>query len=192
MLNTIWSFFIIISIAYGIFSGRVENINDAIFSSTENSVKIIITLFCTMCLWSGIMNIASNISLMDKLCKVIEPIVNYLFPEYKKSKTIKKQISMNIIANLLGMGNAATPLGLEAIKNMQKENKNKSKLSKPMMLFILINTASIQLIPTTILAVRKSVNSSNPSDIIIPVWISSICAVMCGIFCMKVLIKKGK
>lgn len=192
MLNTIWSFFIIISITYGTFSGRVENINDAIFSSTENSVKIIVTLFCTMCLWSGIMNIASNISLMDKLCKVIEPIVNYLFPEYKQSKTIKKQISMNIIANLLGMGNAATPLGLQAIKNMQKENKNKSKLNTSMMLFILINTASIQLIPTTILAVRKSVNSSNPSDIIIPVWISTICAVLCGIFCMKALIKKGK
>ncbi|MBP3708764.1 MAG: hypothetical protein J6J36_09260 [Clostridia bacterium] len=192
MLNTIWSFFIIISIAYGIFSGRVENINDAIFSTTENSVKIIVTLFCTMCLWSGIMNIASNISLMDKLCKVIEPIVNYLFPEYKKSKTIKKQISMNIIANLLGMGNAATPLGLEAIKNMQKESKDKSKLSTSMMLFILINTASIQLIPTTILAVRRSANSSSPSDIIIPVWISTICAVMCGIFCMKVLIKRGR
>ena len=138
------------------------------------------------------MKIASNISLIDKMCNAINPVINFLFPDLKKSKKIKKQISMNIIANFLGLGNAATPLGLKAIKSMQEENTCKDSLSNSMMMFILINTASIQLIPTTIFSIRKSLGSTNPTGILVPVWCSTIFAALVGIICMKIIIFKNK
>lgn len=192
MLNKIWPVFIIISILFAIFSGRVENLNNSIFESTETTISITITLIGTMCLWSGIMKIASNLTLIEKLCKILNPLINFLFPELKNSKKIKKEISMNMIANILGLGNAATPLGLKAMESMQKENKTKDTLSNSMMTFILINTASIQLIPTTVLAIRKSLGSSNSTEIIIPVWCATICAAVVGISAVKILIKKNK
>lgn len=192
MLNKIWPIFILISITYSIFSGNVENVNNAVFNSAENAISVTITLLGMMCLWSGIMKIASNVSLIEKLCKIINPIINFLFPELKKNEKIKKEISMNIIANFLGLGNAATPLGLKAIKSMQKENKNKDCLSNSMMMFILINTASIQLIPTTVFAIRSSLKSENPTNILIPVWCSTLSAAVAGIICVKLIMKKIK
>ena len=99
---------------------------------------------------------------------------------------------MNMIANILGLGNAATPLGIKAMKTMQKENKRKDTLSNSMMMFIVINTASIQLIPTNVIAIRTSLNSQNPTSIIIPVWIATIIAGVVGIFLTKILIKRVK
>lgn len=192
MLNKIWPIFILISIIYSIFSGNVENVNNAVFNSAESAISVTITLLGMMCLWSGIMKIASNVSLIEKLCKIINPIINFLFPELKKNEKIKKEISMNIIANFLGLGNAATPLGLKAIKSMQKENKNKDCLSNSMMMFILINTASIQLIPTTVFAIRSSLKSENSTNILIPVWCSTLSAAVAGIICVKLIMKKIK
>ena len=97
---------------------------------------------------------------------------------------------MNIIANMLGLGNAATPLGLKAMKTMQKENKKKDTLSNSMAMFIVLNTASMQIIPTTVIAVRSSLGAENPSSIIIPVWIATICAAITGVIVTKIFIKK--
>ena len=99
---------------------------------------------------------------------------------------------MNIIANILGLGNAATPLGLEAMKELQKENIEKEKLSDNMMMLIILNTASLQIIPTTVIAIRTALNSENPTKIIFPVWISTICAGVVGIVMTKLLIKVDK
>ena len=192
MLNKIWPIFILISIVYSIFSGNVDKVNSAVFDSAENAISVTITLLGMMCLWSGIMKIASNVSLIEKLCKFINPIINLLFPDLKKNEKIKKEISMNIIANFLGLGNAATPLGIKAIKSMQKENKNKESLSNSMMMFILINTASIQLIPTTVFAIRSSLKSENPTNILIPVWCSTLSAAVAGIICVRLIMKKIK
>ena len=190
MLNKIWPIFIIISIIYAIFSGNLESLNNSIFDSTENTISITMTLLGTMCLWSGLMKIASNLSLIEKFTKLLNPIINFLFPDLKKSPKIKKEISMNMIANILGLGNAATPLGLKAMESMQKENTKKDTLSNSMMMFVLINTASIQLIPTTVLAIRKSLGSENSTEILVPVWIATICAAIAGIIIVKLLIKK--
>lgn len=190
MLNKIWPVFIIISIVYAIFSGNLESINNSIFESTENTISVTMTLIGTMCLWSGIMKIACNLSLIEKFSNILSPIINILFPDLKKSKKIKKEISMNMIANILGLGNAATPLGLKAMESMQKENIEKEKLSDSMMMFVLINTASIQIIPTTVLAIRKSLGSENPTSILVPVWCATICAALAGIIIVKLLIKK--
>lgn len=189
MLNIVWPIFIIISFSYAIFSGNLENLNNSIFESTNSAIKLSIDLLGSMCLWSGIMQIASKTTLIENLTKLLNPLLNFLFPKLKENKKIKKEVSMNIIANILGLGNAATPLGLKAMKSMQEENKNKETLSDTMMMFIVLNTASIQLIPTTVIAIRNSLGSQNPTSIIFPTWISTIIAAVIGITVTKIIIK---
>lgn len=156
MLNTIWPIFIIVSFFYGIFSGRVGEINDAIFASAKDAVDLCITLFGTICLWNGIMQIASNTKIIDILKKAINPIMKLLFPKIRRNDEAYTEISMNMVANIMGLGNAATPLGLKAMKTLQKQNCNKDALSDDMFMFIVINTASLQIIPTTVIAIRSS------------------------------------
>lgn len=190
MLNIIWPIFIIISYIYAILTGRVNEINNSVFESCESAVKLTITFLGTMCLWSGIMQIAKKTTLIDKLTNFLNPIMKILFPEIQKQNPVHKEISMNMVANILGLGNAATPLGLKAMKTMQKENPKKDTLTNSMAMFIIINTASIQIIPTTVIAIRSSLGSTNPTSIIIPVWIATICAACAGVIAAKILMKK--
>ena len=189
MLNIVWPIFIIISFSYAIFFGNLNSLNAEIFSSLENAIKLSINLLGTICLWNGIMQIASKTSVIDKLTSFLKPIIRYLFPELRTKPKIQKEISMNMIANILGLGNAATPLGLKAMKSMQEENSQKDRLTDSMAMFIVINTASIQIIPTTVIAIRNSLGSENPTAIVFPVWIATICAAICGIIAVKILIK---
>ena len=138
------------------------------------------------------MKIAEKSSLSKKLTKILMPVIHFLFPEIDKNDISYKQISLNIIANILGLGNAATPLGLNAMKTLQEKNTDKSTLSNPMTMLILLNTASLQLIPTTVIALRSSLNSSNPTSIIFPVWVSTIFAAVSGVVAVKMFIKFGK
>lgn len=192
MLNKIWSIFIIISFVYAIFSGSVEQLNNSIFESTASAVELSITFLGTICLWNGIMQIAQKTSLIQKLTKIFRPVINFLFPEMKHNEKAKQEISMNVIANILGLGNAATPLGLKAMKTMQKENTKKDTLSNSMAMFIVLNTASLQIIPTTVIAIRASLGSENPSEIIFAVWGATITAVVVGVFVTKMFIKYSK
>ena len=190
MLNKIWPFFIIISFIYAIYSGKIFNINNAIFSSADQTVELCLTLFGTICLWNGIMQIAVKTSLIEKLTKFLKPIISIIFPEIKNDKKISKEISMNMVANILGLGNAATPLGLKAMESMQRKNEDKSKLSNSMAMFILVNTASLQIIPTTVISIRSSLGSNNPTKIILAVWVATIAAFATAIISGKILIKK--
>jgi len=190
MLNKIWPLFIIISFIYSIYSGNIFNINTAIFDSAEQTVELCLTMFGTLCLWNGIMKIAIKTSLIDRLTTVLKPIISFIFSEIKNDKKISKEISMNMVANILGLGNAATPLGLKAMDSMQKINKDKSRLSDSMAMFILVNTASLQIIPTTVIAIRSSLNSENPTKIIFAVWVATISAFTTAIIVGKLLIKK--
>lgn len=190
MLNKIWPFFIIISFAFAIYSGNISNINSAIFSSAEQTVELCLTLLGTLCLWNGIMNIALKTSLIKKLTKFLKPLISFLFPDLKNDKKISEQVSMNIVANILGLGNASTPIGLKAISSMQEKNNDKSTLNNSMAMFILINTASLQIIPTTVIAIRSSLGSNNPSKIILAVWVATIAAFLTAITAGKILSKK--
>jgi len=190
MLNKIWPFFIIISFIYSIYSGNIFNINNAIFESADQTVELCLTMFGTICLWNGIMKIAIKTSMIEKLTKFLKPIICFIFPEIKDNKKISKEISMNMVANILGLGNASTPLGLKAMESMQKINTDKSKLSNSMAMFILINTASLQIIPTTVISIRSSLGSQEPTKIIFAVWIATIAAFSTAIVAGKLLIKK--
>lgn len=190
MLNKIWPFFIIISFAFAIYSGNISNINSAIFSSAEQTVELCLTLLGTLCLWNGIMSIALKTSLIKKLTKFLKPLISFLFPDLKNDKKISEQVSMNIVANILGLGNASTPIGLNAISSMQEKNDDKTTLNNSMAMFILINTASLQIIPTTVIAIRSSLGSNNPSKIILAVWVATIAAFLTAITAGKILSKK--
>ncbi len=174
MLNKIWGIFIIVAIGYGFISGNIEYVNNSLFESIQSTTNFIISLIGNMCFWTGIMKIVSDTSILDKAKKIIEPVIKLIFPEIKKNSECYDNISMNIISNIIGLGNAATPCGLRAMEEMQKENINKEKLSDSMIKFMLINTASIQLIPTTIIAIRTSLGSEKPSSIIFGIWFASI------------------
>lgn len=188
MLNIIWPCFILISFVYAILTNNIENMNQSIFSSAAGAVELSITFFSTICLWTGIMKIAQQTNFVTKLTKLLRPIINFLFPDCKNNEKAKEEISMNMIANILGLGNAATPLGLKAMKTLQKDNPKKDTVSHSMAMFIVINTASMQLIPTTVIAIRTSFNSSNPTQIIFPVWGVTIAAFLSAVIATKIFI----
>lgn len=192
MLNIIWPIFIIVSFIYAILTGNVQSVNNSIFESTASAVSLSITFLGTICLWTGIMKIAQKTTFVTKLTTFLKPLINFLFPEMKNNKKAKEEISMNMIANILGLGNAATPLGLKAMKTMQKENNKKDIISNSMAMFIVINTASLQLIPTTVIAIRSSLGSSDPTKIIFPVWGATIAAAIAGVTATKLFIKLKK
>ncbi len=189
MLNKIWPIFIIISFSFAIFFGNIDKLNSSIFASTQEAVNLCISLLGSMCLWNGIMKIAADTSVINKLTIFLSPIVNFLFPELREEESIKKEISMNMVANILGLGNAATPLGIKAMKSLQEINTDKQVLSNSMVTLIVLNTASIQIIPTTVIAIRSSLGSCNPTGIIFPVWIATVCAAVAGIAAVKIFIR---
>lgn len=192
MLNIIWPAFILISFIYAILTGNVNQINQSIFDSAASAVELTITFFGTLCMWNGIMKIAQETTFMKKLTNLLKPLINFLFPDCINNEKVKQEISMNMVANILGLGNAATPLGLKAMKTMQKDNEKKDTISNSMAMFIVINTASLQLIPTTVIAIRSSLNSLNPSQIIFPVWIATIAAAFAAISAAKFFIYRDK
>lgn len=190
MLNKIWPIFLISSFLYAIFSGNLTQVNSAIFESTKSAMDLTLTLIGTMCLWCGIIKIAMKTNLVNKLIKLFKPLLKKLFPEINEENNVYKEISMNIISNLLGLGNAATPLGLKAMESLQKINKNKKELSNSMAMLIVLNTASIQIIPTTVLAIRNSLGSKNPTQMLVPIWIATIFAAISAITAAKIFMKK--
>lgn len=193
MLNKLWPLFIIISFIFAFFTGNIEKVNSGIFESTKSAVELSLTFLGTMCLWNGIMQMAYKSKLINVIVKILNPIIKKLFPEINNNEKIKKEISMNIVANIFGLGNAATPLGIKAMESMQEINKNKDTLSNSMMIFIVLNTASLQLIPTTVIAIRTSLDSDNPTAIVVPVWCATICSIISAVIFTKILIKiKGK
>lgn len=189
MLNKIWGIFIIISISYGFVSGNIEYVNNSLFESIKTTTSFIIELTGNLCFWNGIINILKNTSLINKIKKIIRPIINMIFPEIKEKDEEYEDISTNIISNLIGIGNAATTSGISAMKKMQNKNLHKNKLTPTMIKFILINTASIQLIPTTLISIRTSLGSNRPSCIILAIWFSSIVSFISIIIISKIYLR---
>ena len=192
MLNILWPIFIVISYIYALFSGNIQNVNNGIFESASSAVELTITFFGTITLWCGIMQIAKDSSLSKKFARMLKPFIKFLFPDVDEKDSAHEEISLNMIANILGLGNASTPLGLKAMESLQEKNANKNTLSNSMAMLVLINTASMQLIPTTVIAIRSSLNSENPTSIIFPVWVATTCASIAAIFAAKIFIKLGK
>lgn len=179
MINYIFASFFILGILYSFFTGT--NISNEMISASSKSIELIFTIIPIMCLWLGIINIAKKSGLLDKLAKLLTPILKIIFPEIPKNNQAFSYISINIIMNALGVGNAATPFGLKAMKELQELNKQKDTASRSMITFIVLNTAAVTIIPTTIISLRILNKSLNPMDIVPYIIITSTLSCIIGL-----------
>lgn len=189
MINKIWCFFIIISIIFSVINGRLDELNQCVFSAIDDTTQMVINMFGSICFWCGIMGIISETSLQEKLKKIILPMNKKIFKNLDEKSVAYEHISVNMVTNMLGIGNAATPAGLKAVDELEKKNPYQDKLSDDMLMFIAINTASLQIIPTNVIAIRSSLNSQNPSGIILGVWFSSVLTFVSIICIVKLYLK---
>lgn len=179
MINYIFASFFILGILYSFFTGT--NISSEMLTASSKSIELIFTIIPVMCLWLGIMSIAKKSGLLDKLAKLLTPVLKFIFPEIPKDSPAFSYISINIIMNMLGVGNAATPFGLKAMKELQELNQNKDTASRSMITFIVLNTAAVTIIPTTIISLRVLNRSVNPMDIVPYIIITSTLSCIIGL-----------
>ena len=181
MINAIWYILIIISILYSLFTGNISSINDEIIISGKSAFNLIITMLEVTVLWTGILRIAEKTGLLRKFSRIISPVLSILFPSIPKGHESLDYISSNVAANMMGLGSAATPFGLKAMKSLQEINNNKTQASDAMITFLILNTSGVTIIPTTVIAMRMSFNSANPSEIIITSILATICSSIAGL-----------
>ncbi len=191
-MNKIWAGMIIISVMLSIFSGRLQELITTLMNSTQSAIETVLDMLGMMCMWSGFMKIAEESGIVKSLSNKVTPLVKFLFPELPKDNEATGHIAMNMTANILGLGNVATPMGIKAMENLEKYNEDKKRLSNSMMMFIILNTASIQVIPTSVIALRATYNSNNPADVVIPIIIASLGSVIAGIVLVKLSCRRKK
>lgn len=187
MINYIWFVMIFMGLVVGIFTGNGEGISNAIIGSIDSTVTFIIGLVGLMCFWCGVMKVAEKSGFTEKLAKLMKPILKLIFKEAAKDEKALGAIVMNITANMMGLGNAATPFGIKAMEEMDRLNNEKGRASNDMALFLVLNAACIQLVPSTVLSIRAAAGSSNPGIIIVPAIISTGTAAIVGVICCKIL-----
>lgn len=190
-MNYIWVFIIFASYIFSFFAGTTDAVTKSIFDGCESAVALVISLLGMMCLWTGLLEIAQRSGLVNKIQRILFPVIHWLFPTVDKNSEIAGAISMSMTANLLGLSNAATPLGLAAMEKLEQQNLIKDTASDEMCMFVVINTASITLIPTTLLTIRASFNSVAPFEIMVPVWIASLLSVLSGVLCAKICSRRN-
>jgi len=178
VLNVIWLALIVISIAVAAVNGRMEAINQAAFEGAKTGVTVCFGLLSVLAFWMGLMRIAEKSGLLDMLSRVMSPIIHLLFPDVPSGHPAIGYILSNMSANLLGLGNAATPMGLKAMEELQKLNADKQVASPSMCTLLAINTASITIIPTTMIAIRMQYGSVNPVEIVGTTLLSSFGATL--------------
>ncbi|HZK28195.1 MAG TPA: nucleoside recognition domain-containing protein [Thermoclostridium sp.] len=173
MLNYIWVGMILIGFVWGLVTGRLENVTEAVISSSEEGVQLCIVLLGVMCLWSGLMKIAQKSGLIKYITRITKDFFAGLFTNVPENHPAIGAIVMSFASNFFGLGNAATPLGINAMESLQTLNTKKDVASDDMILFMVINASCIQFIPTNVIALRDAAGSLDATGILPHVWISS-------------------
>ncbi len=189
MMNYIWLTMIILAVILGGINGKIESVTESAFNSAKSAVTIAINLVGVMALWLGIMKIAEDSGLMSVIAKVIAPVMKWLFPDVPRDHPAIGSMTMNIAANMLGLGNAATPLGLKAMEDLETLNKRPGIATNAMCTFLTINTAGIQIIPATMIGVMASAGSKEPTAVIGTTIVASFTALIAGVATVKILEK---
>ncbi|OCA90978.1 spore maturation protein [Bacillus sp. FJAT-27225] len=174
MVNYVWVLITVVGIVFALFNGTIQEVNQAVFQGAKDAVTLCIGLISILVFWLGMMRIAEEAGLLKAMAKLFKPIVKPLFPEVPANHPAMGYILSNIIANMFGLGNAATPLGLKAMEQLQDLNVQKDHASRSMITFLAINTASITILPTTVIAIRMNYHSANPAEIVIPTLITTV------------------
>lgn len=189
-MNAIWGYLMLFSLVVGILNGKTAELTSAILESAETTIESCLKIFGTVAIWSGIMKIAEKSGLMNRLQYMSYPLVKLLFPELKRESKAVNNIALNMTANIIGLGNMATPVGIKAMQELKKESKSKDKLSKSMVMFLVLNMASIQLIPTTVIGLRMSYGSQNAAEIVMPVLVASLVSAALGVLVVKIFYRE--
>lgn len=186
MLNYIWFGMIVVSVVCSFCTGRTEELSKAVAGGADKSIQLIISMAGVMCLWTGILKIAEKSGITKAMARLLTPVLSVIMPEYKNEPEVMGAVSANVTANILGLGNAATPLGLKAMQQMQKRNPLKTSPNNSMVMFVVINTASVQIIPSTIGALRQAAGSQQPFSVLPYIWITSALTLISGIMLAKI------
>lgn len=192
MMSYIISGMILLAIITGAVGGNMAAVSTAAMNGCGQAVQLVISLAGTICLWSGVMRVADQSGLTDAMSRMFRPVTRFLFRELREDSPAMKAISMNMAANLLGLGNAATPLGLAAMKELEKENRCASTASQAMVTFVVLNTASLQLLPTTNAYLRLAAGSREPMEILPAVWLASSVSIGVGVLMTRLLAGRRK
>ena len=191
MINKLCAVFITIGIVFCMATGNVVTINNEMINGGKSALQMIIEMIPLMAIWSGLMNIASKSGLINKISLKLSPILHPLFPDIESGHESLGYITSNIVANIFGLGSAATPFGLKAMKSLQELNRDKKSASRSMITFLVINTSGLTLIPTTIISLRTMHGSSNPTEIILASILATITSTFLGLIMNKFLAKRG-
>lgn len=195
MLNYIWAFMIAVGVLYGAFTGNIEAVSNAALDSAKEAVDLCITMIGVMGLWVGLMEIAQSSGLIERMTKGIQPFISYMFPKLPKGHIAREYIATNIIANIMGLGWAATPAGLKAMESLERLERERRKetpafaapegvASNEMCTFLVLNISSLQLIPVSIIAYRSQYGSVNPTAIVGPgIVATAVSTAVAVIFC---------
>ena len=189
MINYIWFIMVFFGVITGLITGNGEGMSKAVLTSIDSTVTFIISLVGLMCFWCGVMKVAEKSGFTEKLAKLLRPILKLIFKEVAKDEKALGAIVMNITANMMGLGNAATPFGIKAMEEMDRLNVEKGRASNDMALFLVLNAACIQLVPSTVISIRAAAGSTNPGVIILPAILSTTIAAIVGVICCKILQK---
>lgn len=187
MMSFIWLSFIILSIVIGGINGKINNVTLSIVESAKTAVTISLSLIGIMAFWLGVMKLAEESGIVAAISIAVKPITRWLFPKIPYDDPAIGNMAMNFTANMLGVTNAATPIGIKAMKDLQNLNPKKDTASNAMCTFLAVNTAGFQLIPASIIAVLAATGSDNPTEIIGPTLFATSCAMITAIIAVKVL-----
>lgn len=191
MVNVIWGFFIFIGVTFSLLTGQIEALNNQMLVGVGDGFKLIFEMMPLLVLWTGVMKIAEDAGILQKFSKLVRPILHKIFPSLQKDDPALSYIASNIAANALGLGSAATPFGLKAMEELQKNNKKKDTATEAMITFLILNTGGVTIVPTTVIALRLSHGSANPSEIIITSILATFCSSASGLL-MDYFIRKRK
>lgn len=186
-MSVLWVGMILVALVCGLITGQGEAVAAAAVTGAADAVELCVSMAGILCLWMGVMEVMRRSGLSDKLSRLLRPVLGRLFPDFARDRAVMDMVSANVSANLLGLGNAATPLGLEASRLMARRSPGVA--SDSLCMFVVCNTASLQLIPTTVASLRSAAGCASPFDILPATWLASTLSVVTGITAAKLLSK---
>ena len=187
MLNYLWAGMLIFGVLWGVLQGKGAELTQAVLDGGRSAVELSLTLLGAMAIWTGLMEIAEKCGILQGIHRLLRPVIRWLFPDLPEDHPATESISMNFAANILGLGNAATPAALKAMKELQELQTDKYTASDEMCTFLIINISSLQLIPINMIIYRSQYGSVNPAMITVPVLIATVASTVVGVVMCKVL-----
>lgn len=181
MLNLVWAGLLVVGVAVAAARGNANVITETAMTAADSAIQILIGLLGVMVLWLGLSRIAEDAGLVKSLARLVQPVLRRLFPTIPRDHPAMGAITMNISANMLGLGSAATPFGLKAMQHLQELNPEKDTASDPMITFLVLNTSGVTLVPAVIIGLRAQHGSANPAEIMLPVLLATLCSTAVGL-----------